>query len=668
MAHEPLITDDLPKLNPGDPDLIKRVVDRWRIAQGEQDDWAQQAREAFSFYDGDQWTSKDLRELRDSGQPALTLNIIRPRIDSLVGLERQARTDIKAYAWEIGDDALADLASELIKATLVRELAGHTLSEQFKQGVIGGRGWIEVHVEDDLSVSVELEPDPSSVLIDPASRKVDLSDADYVIRERWVTFRFAKEKWPDKARELDVLGVDLGLTKDTSFAPFGFRHSKERLFEVDPFIRALESGEGVDPELVDAQSGLIRILEMWHRRTGKVYEIIAPDGSVLERRFDEKPTDEELRELGLGLRERMASQALRQGDLLNVVPDERPVPVTVTEEDQRLMYTTTVGGGIVLDHRVSPYRDMDFPWVPYFALVTKGIDRYTTRGLAFDMLDPQRLKNKARSQALNHLNRSTNSSWWVRKGSLEDTRLAAHQMSQAGSLIEVDGDMPQPVSQAGYSEGHAQAELRADIDMEVISGISRDFQGQPSGAESGVQTQLRIQRSQIGVFQLFDNFRITKIRLGRLIMSRIGQFWDAAQIQRVVGRQRWSQNPEYPEAASRMAQGDIQWDVTIDETISSPTYRAAVMEMLANASKSGLPVPPEALVEQSELPSDQKKRIIELIQFERQLRAQEAAQQPGAGQPAKGGQPGQGGQGGGGGGAPAQPPPGLTAALGGAGG
>jgi hypothetical protein len=47
------------------------------------------------YYDGKQWTSDEAQVLRDRKQAPIVINRIAPKVDFLVGLEQQTRTDRK---------------------------------------------------------------------------------------------------------------------------------------------------------------------------------------------------------------------------------------------------------------------------------------------------------------------------------------------------------------------------------------------------------------------------------------------------------------------------------------------------------------------------------------------------------------------------------------------
>jgi hypothetical protein len=52
----------------------------------------------LDYYDGKQWTEEEVKELKRRGQPAITLNKIRDRVDYYLGLERPQRNQAARLA------------------------------------------------------------------------------------------------------------------------------------------------------------------------------------------------------------------------------------------------------------------------------------------------------------------------------------------------------------------------------------------------------------------------------------------------------------------------------------------------------------------------------------------------------------------------------------------
>lgn len=667
MVNVRELSDDLPA-GFRNRKVLEMAVGRWRFGRSQMEPWIRLAKEAFDFYDNDPWSDEDLAKFHAENRRVLRLNVIRNKVDSLVGLERQSRTDIRAFPVETGDETQASLLTRYIKDVNSRRRGDYIQSEQFKQGVIGGRGWRFIGGDKDTIADIKLIDDPSDIILDPSSRDFNMADADWLIRERWLTFRQIRENWPERSRELELMGSIFGFEHDGS--PGGLHELAIGDGIVDDFANAMMQDDVPDPRLIDREQGRAKVLQMWHRRSRTTWRIRAAETDETLLVTTDQPTPGQVRDIREALRLRAASSLASSNRLAGLgllppaEPESLPLPeVKIEREKTREMWLTEIAMGVVLQHGQGPYEDEDFPFIPFYALVTKGVNRYSTRGMVFDMIDAQKLKNIHRMQMLDNTNRSTHSGWLIEKGSIEDTRKLSRFGSMPGVVIQYTRTQnpPQRLDPMPLPEAYLQLERMAELDLETVSGISRDLLGLPSDAESGVQSQIRIRQSQVSLAQAFDNNRQSNIRHGILLINRLKQFGTEEGLRRLIGSTDW---PTYQDAARTFLarneqEDDYEIDIRVDEIPFTPSYRINILNQLINLAKTGVPFPPEAFMVLADLPPEVKQGILGFVAEERSRRAQEAAAQPGAGgQPGQPGQPGQQAQpsslpGGGAGGGPA---------------
>src|SRR5690606_41039654 len=65
--------------------------------------------------DSKQVTEQDKRELERGGQPAVVFNEIRPKVNTMLGLEKQTRKDPKAFPRNPGDEKAAEAATDGVR-------------------------------------------------------------------------------------------------------------------------------------------------------------------------------------------------------------------------------------------------------------------------------------------------------------------------------------------------------------------------------------------------------------------------------------------------------------------------------------------------------------------------------------------------------------------------
>ena len=137
------------------------------------------------YYDGHQLTDEEINALKKRKQPIVIANRIKPKVNTLKGLESQSRTNPKALPRNPGfDDEAAAAAQDSIRFVLDSNEADQVFSECFEELVIEGTEAIEVNVTPDQNgtdfriVLRQIHWDRQ--FYDPHSRERSFSDARYL--------------------------------------------------------------------------------------------------------------------------------------------------------------------------------------------------------------------------------------------------------------------------------------------------------------------------------------------------------------------------------------------------------------------------------------------------------------------------------------------------------
>ena len=110
-------------LTGGDPDAYPKDLDdlharliRWfeesELARQDEISLAQRDRD---YVDHDQYTRDERKILNERGQPIITINKIKDKLELLCGMERKARTDPKAFARTPAEEDRADAATQCLR-------------------------------------------------------------------------------------------------------------------------------------------------------------------------------------------------------------------------------------------------------------------------------------------------------------------------------------------------------------------------------------------------------------------------------------------------------------------------------------------------------------------------------------------------------------------------
>ena len=163
-----------------------------------------------------------------------------------------------------------------------------------------------------------------------------------------------------------------------------------------------------------------------------------------------------------------------------------------------------------------------------------------------------------------------------------------------------------------------------------IMNINLEMEGNQSNAQSGIAILERKKQGLVGNEFLFDNFTIAKVKIGRLLAAMIQKYYSSDRIMRIVYNENIKSpvtvggNPLQGQEAELQAlieNTDLtKYDVVVGESGWSPTVRIANFMMWAELAGKGLPVPPELLIELSDLP--EKDKVMQQVQAMQQARMQ----------------------------------------------
>jgi hypothetical protein len=170
------------------------------------------------YYDHKQWTSQEKSTLNKRGQPAITRNRIKPKVDFLKGLETQTRTDPKAFPRTPGDDDAASAATDAIRFVCDQQKYINTKSACFENLTIEGTCGVEIYAKEgrngDIDVCIK-RYQWDRLGWDPHSREKDFSDSAYRYGVAWMDYDQAILRYPGKEEALESTIASEGLLSTT---------------------------------------------------------------------------------------------------------------------------------------------------------------------------------------------------------------------------------------------------------------------------------------------------------------------------------------------------------------------------------------------------------------------------------------------------------------------
>jgi len=156
------------------------------------------------YYHEKQFTAAEEAALNKRGQPSLVLNEIKPKVNTMMGLEKQTRKDPKAFPRNPDDDKAAQAATDAIRYVCDNSRWDDKRSICAKELAVEGTCIAMVGVTKDGK-----DPEIRRIAwdrhyADPTSSEFDFADAKYQGVVIWMDVAEAKRKWPDAEEAIEA--------------------------------------------------------------------------------------------------------------------------------------------------------------------------------------------------------------------------------------------------------------------------------------------------------------------------------------------------------------------------------------------------------------------------------------------------------------------------------
>ena len=184
--------------------LTTKLVDWFESSEEATATSRMQAQKARDYVDNKQWTKDEIAKLDERGQPALSFNFIKGKINFLTGFEAQSRSDPKAFPRNTGhDDEAAEAATDAIRFVQDSQDLPDKFADAYDNMLVEGYGAIEVLTDTEGEFDIQCWS-WDRLFYDPHSSKPDFSDAKYVGGVVWMDEDDAKRKYPDAKDAVDI--------------------------------------------------------------------------------------------------------------------------------------------------------------------------------------------------------------------------------------------------------------------------------------------------------------------------------------------------------------------------------------------------------------------------------------------------------------------------------
>jgi hypothetical protein len=235
------------------------LVDKFMASEESGDKSRRKAERDLDYYDGKQWTEKEVKELKRRGQPAISFNLIRQKIDFLQGVERNQRTVPNALPRTPDHEEDAHAVKDALRFVSDENRYPELRSRVWKDILTAGWGGIEVVAEESarsLMGSTAMTGPEYDVTYrrcswdrmfwDPYSAEEDFSDAAYLGLVLWMDRAEAVRRYGEKAGQVfdeTVSATMVGGTFDDKPYAAWVNHAQRQRVRVVQMYHIGEDGE-----------------------------------------------------------------------------------------------------------------------------------------------------------------------------------------------------------------------------------------------------------------------------------------------------------------------------------------------------------------------------------------------------------------------------------------
>lgn len=548
--------------------LYLRLKQFFQAAEDHSREWRTEAREAFGFVAGDQWTTEERTKLEEGGRAPITFNRTLAIIKAICGLEINSRHE--TVYLPRGTNAGEVKANEILTAASQWMADGCDAEDEqstaFQDTVICGMGWTEARIDYDIEADgmyVEDRIDPLEMYWDKAARKKNLIDARHMFRARKMSVAEAKDMFPDEFEE------DLD-------APWAVGGGEEKVPKaIERRRKKLDPAEGPDPSdevtIVHAQ---------WYEKV-PYYRVSNPQNPDAIEELNEEDY-----------------QALMQA------AGEQGVQLKAVKQMKRVYKQAFLGSKILGEIMESPAGDR-FSW----GCITGEADRNKGiwYGLVRVMRDPQKWANKWLVQTLHILNSTAKGGIIAEDDAFKDTRAAQDTYAQPDAITwvkkgAVSGGKIMQKPGTGLPAGYINLLEFAISSIRDASGVNLELLGMRDANQPGV---LEAQRKQAGMTilaTLFDSLRRYRKQIGRIRLHYIQNYLSDGRLIRIT------KDDGTTEAIPLLRDDAMgQYEVIVEDAPTSPNMKeqtwATIQQVLPAFRDLLTPEAVIAILEYSPLPS-----------------------------------------------------------------
>lgn len=552
--------------------------------------WRAEAQREADFYDGNQLDQPTLQRMEALGVPPIVVNLIKPTVDTVIGLEAKTRTDPIVKS-EVKDSAeAAEALNQKLKEAVRMTRFNRATSDGFGSQVKCGIGWVEVGRESDpFKYRYRIKTvHRNEIWVDWRAREPDFSDARYLVRRKFYDADELVTFFPKHKRLINQSMAERPMWEGDD----GIDETLARAWNIEQTSSLLAE------EWRDTERRRLALYEVWYKVFTTAWVLDLPDGRVVElNRKDRKH--------------------------LEVVFAGLIKPRKVRTHRIRVAYYL---GPHQLEDVPTPYPHSRFPYV---AMVGYREDRSGAfYGLIRAMKSPQEEVNARRSKMLYNLSTRRVT---VDDDAVDDHARTAEEVARSDAYVVLNSQRRNASgfkvdTDSGLNQQQYQLMLEAKGNVQEASGLYQEMLGRGAGSgQSGEAIKSLVEQGTQVLGEMMDNYQEARRQAAEMLLALIvedlGKLnsvpveWEDSDgaLKQVVLNQ-----PHVDAHGNGYRNNDVlrlRTQVELDETPSTATYRQQVLGRMMDMT-SALPDNLQAavidlIVDASDLPN--RKAYLERI-------------------------------------------------------
>jgi hypothetical protein len=465
----------------------------WAEAFRDEPDWRRSAETERDYVDDKQITAQQRADMEEEGYDPVILNMIRPTLAPVVGMERNYKQDFKLFVNDVRDnDPALAVAAEMKNAERMSR-ADMAISDAYREQVYHGLGWVEVAGNIDvMGYPITVKEIPrNDIYWDWRSQEYDMSDARYLIRQRWVDVDVVQKMFPRHAK-LICKAVGQEATWDESwYDPEGTADTGL----VNAWVTAGQTDIVTEKHWRDSARKRVKLYECWYRKPDSTYVIRTPGGGVYE--FDDQ-NQRHVAAVESGL-------AKLEWGFVN-----------------RVRLAWFVGPHLMTD-RGSPYKHGRFPYVPFWGF------REGNTGIPFGLIRGMMTAQDSINSRLSRMEKALSEVTVIG----DDDAFAmsheevAEEASRSNRYLRLNpdrrnkNDKPVISFERDLAMAHSQVLQMMTTFLQDQAGVHQQYLGKSEDALSGKAISNLVEQSALGMAEINDNYSYSRQLVGELILYHV---------------------------------------------------------------------------------------------------------------------------------------------------